>query len=75
MRIANVEIGKRQRYSSKPSHVPGVRMGNAPGGLQREPGFDRMPDGSVKTSARRSTGVNADRHEPIDPRSPRLTPA
>ncbi len=75
MRIANVEIGKRQASPSKSSHVRGVRMGNAPGGLRREPGIDPMPDGSVRTNARRSTGVNADRHEPIDPRSPRLTPA
>ena len=75
MRIANVEIGKRQATPSKTSHVPGVRMGNAPGGLRREPGFAPMPDGTMKTSARRSTGVNAEHHEPIDPRSPRLSPA
>ncbi len=75
MQISNVEVGKPDTSPSKPSHTRGVRMGNAPGGLRREPGMRELPDGSVVSNGRRSTGINARHREPIDPRMPRLTPA
>jgi hypothetical protein len=75
MRIANVEVGHPDTSPSKPSHMHGVRMGNAPDPLRHEPGLDQRPDGRLIVSGRRSTGINARNREPIDPRSPRLTPA
>ncbi len=75
MQIANVEVGKPDTSPSKPSHVKGVREANTPGGVRREPGLRELPDGSLLANGRRSTGINPKRREPIDPRSPRLTPA
>ena len=65
---------KTTRHDVKPdapSHVPGIREGNAPGSWERMPGH--LADGGV--SARRSTGVNPRGAEPIDPRMPNLPPA
>jgi hypothetical protein len=72
--IANVVVGEPQTHPSKPSHTPGVREGNKPRRILREPGFK---DEGLRGSAtgRRSTGINAKDREPIDPRMPTLTPA
>jgi hypothetical protein len=51
--------------------VPGVKQGNSKGNYQRQPGHH--PDGT--SDARRSTGVNPERRDPIDPRMPNLSPA
>jgi hypothetical protein len=75
MQIANVEVGKPDTSPSKPSHTRGVPMGNAPRGVRRDPGLRKLPDGGLFARGRRSTGINPERREPIDPRSPRLTPA
>ncbi len=68
--FANLRIGKPQATPSEPSHVKGIREGNEPGSYRQEPGM--LPNGRV--TARRSTGINPDRRNPIDPRSPNLPP-
>ncbi len=54
-----------------PAHTPGVNQGNAKGNYEKQPGH--KPDG--RSTAERSTGVNADAREPIDPSMPNLSPA
>jgi hypothetical protein len=56
---------------SAPAHTPGVKQGNAEGNYAAQPGH--RPDG--RSTARRSTGINAQMHDPIDPGSPNLSPA
>jgi hypothetical protein len=53
-----------------PSHTKGIRMGNQPGSYDKQAGH--LPDG--KATAARSTGVNAEDREPIDPQMPTLSP-
>jgi len=69
-----LRIGKPDTHPSKPSHVAGVRQGNRPAKswLAAAVNKGRL---MVQTSARRSTGINPEAHDPIDPKSPRLTPA
>jgi hypothetical protein len=71
--ISNVTVGKAQAHPTGPSHVRGVKAGNAPGNFDRETGIEPTEDGAHATM-RRSSGVNADAHSPIDPRMPILTP-
>ena len=54
-----------------PAHVSGIKQGNSKGNYEKQPGHN--PDGT--SSAKRSTGVNADAREPIDPSMPNLSPA
>ena len=54
-----------------PSHVKGIPEGNATGNYEKMPGH--QPDG--RSTAERSTGINAANEEPIDPRMPNLSPA
>jgi hypothetical protein len=54
----------------KPTHTPGVFQGNAPGNYDSMTGH--KPDG--RSTAARSTGINPDMEEPIDPRMPNLSP-
>jgi hypothetical protein len=68
--IANVRVGKPDTSPSTPSHTPGVREGNEPGSYEKEPGM--LPNGRV--TARRSTGINPQFENPIDPRMPNLPP-
>jgi hypothetical protein len=53
-----------------PSHVRGINQGNAKGNYQKQAGH--KPDG--RSTARRSTGISPDDHEPIDPSMPNLSP-
>lgn len=62
--IANIRVGKSQTTVTAPAHVEGVREGNDPGEIP-----------SPTWPAERSTGINPERRDPIDPRSPKLTPA
>jgi hypothetical protein len=62
--------GDQDAKPDTPGHIRGVRMGNEPGGYERAAGH--LPDGT--SSARRSTGINADERDPIDPRMPSLSP-
>jgi hypothetical protein len=54
-----------------PSHTPGIKQGNSIGNYGRQSGHNA--DGS--SDARRSTGVNPQGREPIDPSMPNLSPA
>jgi hypothetical protein len=67
----HLKTGKADTKHDAPAHVRGINQGNRPGNTEKQPGHE--PDGRV--SARRSTGVNAKAHEPIDPRMPNLPPA
>lgn len=67
----NLTQGKADVEHDTPSHVPGIKQGNSTGNYDKMPGH--QPDGRV--TARRSTGVNAGAHEPIDPSMPNLPPA
>jgi hypothetical protein len=52
-------------------HTPGVREGNAKGAYEKQRGH--KPDG--RSTAARSTGINPDKRDPIDPSMPNLSPA
>ncbi|HLV61225.1 MAG TPA: hypothetical protein VKY51_07475 [Fredinandcohnia sp.] len=70
----NLRVGRPHTSPTKPSHVPGVPMGNDPGRYPRTAGMRRTGDGRLLVNARRSTGINARRRNPIDPNSPHLSP-
>lgn len=71
---ARLRTGTPDVPADLPSHVRGVRMGNAVGNTEEDPGLaPREPDGLVGTGAR-STGINPEDREPIDPSMPRLSP-
>lgn len=71
--IANVKVGKPDTSPSAPAHTRGIKQGNGPGALEKEPGF--VNDGEMTTATpRRSTGVGAEHRQPIDPRMPCLSP-
>lgn len=72
--IANIRVGAADVQPTALSHVPGVLEGNAPGNLEGEDALIRQGEGALGT-ARRSTGINARNHGPIDPRMPNLSPA
>ena len=54
-----------------PSHVRGINQGNSKGNYDKQAGHN--PDG--RSTARRSTGISPEDHEPIDPSMPNLSPA
>jgi hypothetical protein len=66
--ISNVTVGKADVSIDKPTHVKGVPGGNDPRRVRK--------DGRIaKANARRSTSINPERRDPIDPRMPNLPPA
>ena len=69
--VRNIRVGRPDVSPSAPAHTPGVKEGNAEGRYARQPGH--RADGT--STARRSTGINPDAEDPIDPRSPNLSPA
>ena len=54
-----------------PAHVAGVKQGNSRGNYEKQSGHE--PDG--RSTAERSTGVNSQGRNPIDPSMPNLSPA
>jgi hypothetical protein len=66
----NLKVGKPQVKPDKPTHVPGIKEGNKKGNYEKSPGH--LPDG--RSTARRSTGIMAGKHGPIDPRMPNISP-
>jgi len=54
-----------------PAHVKGIAQGNARGNYDKMAGH--LPDG--RSMAERSTGINPQNEQPIDPRMPNLSPA
>ena len=69
--MAVLKTGKPDTTPDGSSHVEGIPQGNEKGNFEKMVGH--LPDGRV--TAARSTGVNPDGHNPIDPRMPNLPPA
>ncbi|MEV6317764.1 hypothetical protein [Streptomyces sp. NPDC051776] len=68
--MADINVGKADVKPDKAAHVKGVRAGNDTD-RKREPGH-RKDD---RSTARRSTGINAKHRDPVDPDMPNLSPA
>jgi hypothetical protein len=68
--MADLRLGKPAVRIDLMAHTPGIHEGNAKGNYEKMPGH--LPDG--RSTARRSTGVNAEHEEPIDKRMPNLSP-
>jgi hypothetical protein len=66
-----IKLGKADVSADLPSHVPGIKEGNAIGNYERHVGHN--PDGT--STAARSTGIDVKGREPIDPSMPNLSPA
>lgn len=66
-----LRIGKAEASVTDPSHVSGIKQGNAVGNYKSQDGHNE--DGT--STAQRSTGINADARNPIDPKAPNLSPA
>jgi hypothetical protein len=66
----NIRIGKPDIDTKSLGHTRGVRQGNARGNYESQPGH--KPDGHA--TAERSTGVNPELENPIDPRMPNIPP-
>jgi hypothetical protein len=69
--MENVRVGKPDVAVDLAAHTPGINQGNARGNYEKDPGH--LPDG--RSTARRSTGINPEDREPIDPSMPNLSPA
>ncbi len=65
-----IRVGKPDVDIEAPSHIKGTGQGNAPGNYLKQGGFN--PDGT--STSQRSTGVRPAAANPIDPRSPNLSP-
>lgn len=68
--MASIRVGKPDVKQDALAHTPGVKQGNE-GAYEKQIGH--RADG--RATAERSTGINADAANPIDPRMPTLTPA
>jgi hypothetical protein len=68
--MARLKKGDGDVNPDAPSHVKGIKQGNSKGNYARMKGH--LPDG--RSNARRSTGINSDAMEPIDPSMPNLSP-
>jgi hypothetical protein len=66
-----IRTGTPDVHPETPSHTKGIKQGNAPGSYDSQPGH--LPDG--RSTARRSTGINPEDRDPIDPGMPNLSPA
>jgi hypothetical protein len=65
-----IKVGKPQVRPDTPSHTKGVPQGNEVGAYEHSAGHHE--DGTV--DARRSTGVQPKKHDPILPIMPNLPP-
>ncbi len=75
-----IRVGKPDTTPDAPSHTKGVNAGNEPGGIEGDPGLEYTGEAGAKRStarsyARKSTGINAEKRNPIDPNMPNLPPA
>ena len=78
--MGDIRVGKPDTTPDAPSHTPGVRGGNEPGGIEGDPGLEYTGETgagrpTARSTARKSTGINAENRNPIDPNSPNLPPA
>lgn len=67
--MGRIRVGKPDTEPDAPSHVEGISQGNT-GPNETQPGHNK--DGTM--SARRSTGINPKRHDPILKIMPNLPP-
>ena len=72
-------MGKPDTKQDASAHTPGVSQGNQRGGTDADDGFEQTGEigagrPSMKSTARKSTGINAAKRNPIDPNSPNLPP-
>jgi len=68
--MAEIRVGKPDVKPDAPAHVKGVTQGNRKGAYKKEVGHH--DDGTA--DARRSTGINPKKHDPILPVMPNLPP-
>lgn len=68
--MRGIRVGRPDVEPDLPSHTPGVMSGNSSGNYEKQAGH--LPDG--RSTAERSTGVNPQARNPIDPRMPNLSP-
>jgi hypothetical protein len=68
--MALLRRGKKGPAPDLPSHTRGINSGNSKGNYEKNSGH--LPDG--RRTARASTGVNPEAHDPIDPSMPNLSP-
>ncbi|GAA3256984.1 hypothetical protein [Nonomuraea helvata] len=68
---STIKTGRRDVRPDAPAHVKGVHEGNTSGNYDKQDGH--LSDG--RSTAKRSTGINAAKHDPIDPDMPNLSPA
>jgi hypothetical protein len=78
--MGDIRVGKPDTTHDAPAHTPGVSQGNEPGGIEGDPGlYETGETGAgrptAKSTARKSTGINPEARNPIDPNSPNLPPA
>ena len=69
--MADIKTGKGAVKPDALAHQRGVKQGNSKGNYESQIGH--RPDG--RSTAERSTGINAKAENPIDPRMPNLSPA
>ena len=67
--VRKIKVGRPEVSPTAPAHTRGVKQGQR-GPVQSNPGLHA--DGT--STARRSTGINPDFENPIDPRMPNLSP-
>jgi hypothetical protein len=78
--MGNIRVGRPDTKPDAPSHTKGVYQGNEPGGIEGDPGLHYTGERGAgrpgaKSTARKSTGINPEARNPIDPNSPNLPPA
>ncbi len=69
--IANVRVGKPDLRPDAPAHIAGVGQGNSP--HDDQPGIHKTELQATGT-ARRSTGINPEKRNPISADMPNLSP-
>jgi hypothetical protein len=67
--MSEIRVGKPDVKPDLPAHTPGIKQGNK-GPNESQSGHN--PDGT--STAARSTGINPNMRNPIDPSMPNLSP-
>ena len=73
--IANVTVGHALTHPASSSHTAGIREGNRVRPAEQKRGLVELDALNARGTAERSTGISHKRRNPIDPRSPNLSPA
>jgi hypothetical protein len=68
--MAKLRLGWPRATQDMPAHTTGIGQGNEPGNYERQVGH--LPDD--RSTAERSTGINAGARNPIMPGMPNLSP-